>query len=96
MSRGREHKIIHFEVANESWQNGFGGADGIAQIRELSVYLAARTDIPVAVSDSQGHECADHLALYRDLQVEILTEHFSRDVSGRLGRWRVPWLRPGP
>jgi hypothetical protein len=87
MSRGREHKIIHFELANESWQNGFGGADGIAQLRELTRRLASRTQIPVAISDSEGHDCEDHLVLYRDLDVEIVTEHFARDVGGPLGSW---------
>jgi len=95
MTRGREHKIIHLEVANESWQNGFGGPEGIAQIREIAVSLASRTDIPVAISDSQGPKCSDHQALYKDVPVEIMTEHFSRDVSGPLGRWEpviAPWL----
>jgi hypothetical protein len=94
MTRGREHKIMHLEVANESWQNGFGGAEGIKQIREIASYLASRTDIPVAISDSQGQACADHLVLYKDVPVEIMTEHFSRDVNGSLGRWEpilAPW-----
>jgi hypothetical protein len=94
MSAGREQKIMHFEVANESWQNGFGGPDGIRQIRELTTRLASRTEIPVAISDSEGHECADHLALYRDMPVEILTEHFARDLGGPLKSWgpvAEPW-----
>jgi hypothetical protein len=93
MSRGREHKIIHFEVANESWQNGFGGPKGVAQIRELATYLAARTEIPVAISDSEGQGCTDHLALYHDLKVEILTEHFSRDLGTPKKEWG-PVLSP--
>ena len=94
MARGREHKIMHFEVANESWQNGFGGQEGITQIREIARYLASRTEIPVAISDSQGHTCADHRTLYKDVAVEIMTEHFPRDVDGALGRWDpvlAPW-----
>ncbi len=94
MSRGREHKIMHFEVANESWQNGFGGPQGIAEIRRLAKRLADATDIPVAISDSEGQECANHLELYKDAGVDILTEHFSRDVDGPLRRWGpviAPW-----
>jgi hypothetical protein len=94
MSRRREHKIMHFEVANESWQNGFGGAEGIRQIRELTKRLTDATDIPVAISDSEGHECRDHLALYKDAAADIQTEHFSRDVSGPLRAWGpviAPW-----
>ena len=26
---GREHKVIALEVANEAWQNGFPGAEGV-------------------------------------------------------------------
>lgn len=95
MSRGREHKIMHFEVANESWQNGFAGADGIAQIRELARYLNDRTAIPVAISDSEGVTCADHDVLYKDAGVQILTEHFDRDISGPLRHW-APVLAPWP
>jgi hypothetical protein len=94
MSRGREHKIMHFELANESWQNGFGGPDGIAQIRQLTKRLTDGTDIPVAISDSEGHECSDHLALYKDTAADIQTEHFSRDLNGPLRAWGpviAPW-----
>jgi hypothetical protein len=87
MSAGREHKIVHFELANESWQNGFGSAEGVRQLRELTRRLASRTEIPVAISDSEGHECDDHMALYRDMPVEILTEHFPRSVDGPMKRW---------
>ena len=94
MSKGREQKIMHFEVANESWQNGFEGARGLEQLRALARRLDERTSIPVAVSDSEGHDCADHLAMYRGLDVQILTEHFPRDSEGAAGRWTpviAPW-----
>jgi hypothetical protein len=94
MSQGREQKIMHFEVANESWQNGFEGPDGQEELRALARRLDERTAIPVAVSDSEGHECADHLALYKDLGVEILTEHFPRGNDGPEGPWApvtAPW-----
>lgn len=87
MSAGREHKIIHFELANESWQNGFEGPAGVAQLQRLTRRLASQTPIPVAISASDGHECADHQALYKGMDVEIITEHFDRDVRGPLGRW---------
>jgi hypothetical protein len=93
MAGGREHKIMHFEVANESWQNGFGGTDGIAQIREIARYLEDRTDIPVAISDSEGTDCADHHVLYKSVPVQMQTEHFDRDVSGPLRQW-APVLQP--
>lgn len=94
MSRGREHKIIHFEIANESWQNGFGEPDGIGRLRQLARHLSTQTEIPIALSDSYGHECADHLALYAGAEAEIQTEHFARDVEGPLRQWGAvfqPW-----
>jgi hypothetical protein len=87
MSAGREHKIMHFELANESWQNGFEGPGGVAQLQALTRRLASKTAIPVAISASNGHACADHQALYKGLDVEIVTEHFDRDLRGPLGRW---------
>ena len=94
MSKGREHKIMHFEVANESWQNGFEGPDGLEELRALARRLDERTEIPVAASDSDGHDCADHLAMYRGLDLQILTEHFPRPPVGRAGDWApviAPW-----
>lgn len=94
MSKGREHKIMHFEVANESWQNGFEGPDGLEELRALARRLDAGTEIPVAASDSEGHECADHLAMYRELDLQILTEHFPREGNAKAGRWApviAPW-----
>ncbi len=87
MSVGREHKIVHFELANESWQNGFEGPDGVRQLQALTRRLASQTSIPVAISASHGHECADHQALYKGMDVEIITEHFDRDIRGPLKRW---------
>lgn len=94
MSKGREHKIMHFEVANESWQNGFEGPDGLEELRTLARRLDEGTEIPVAASDSDGHDCADHLAMYRGLNLQILTEHFPRSAEGPAGRWApvvAPW-----
>lgn len=93
MSRGREHKIMHFEVANESWQNGFEGPAGLDELRALARRLDEGTPVPVAISDSEGHECADHLAMYRGLDVQILTEHFPRSTADPGGRW-APVLAP--
>jgi hypothetical protein len=94
MTKGREHKIMHFEVANESWQNGFEGAEGMEELRALARRLDAGTAIPVAASDSEGHDCADHLGMYRGLDLQILTEHFPRSPEGPAGRWApviAPW-----
>ena len=49
---GREHKIILLEVANEAWQNGFPGDEGVADLREFAKYLGDRTEIPVAITSN--------------------------------------------
>ncbi len=36
LARGREHKIFAFEIANEAWQNGFRGAQGLSELRNLA------------------------------------------------------------
>jgi len=94
MSKGREHKIMHFEIANESWQNGFEGPEGLEELRALARRLDERTAIPVAASDSEGHDCASHLEMYRGLDLQILTEHFPRQPAGPAGPWApvaAPW-----
>ena len=34
--RGREQKIILIEVANDAWQNGFPGEQGVSDLRSVS------------------------------------------------------------
>ncbi|MCK6530278.1 hypothetical protein L6R50_22895 [Myxococcota bacterium] len=94
MSQGREHKIVHFEVANEYWQNGFEGTDGLEELRELTVYLRDRTDVLVAASAPAGHECEDGQAVYGGGVADLATVHFDRDTSYVEGGWRPvrqPW-----
>ncbi len=43
MARGREHKIFAFEIANEGWQNGFSGPEGVAELRRLGKRLGNQT-----------------------------------------------------
>ena len=74
--RGREQKIILLEVANEAWQNGFPGEQGVADLREFTKYLAERTEIPAATTSN--HE-EDFGKLYADSSADIATWHFSRD-----------------
>lgn len=81
--RGREHKILLLEVANEAWQNGFPGDEGVAELRELAKYLNDRTDVPVAITSnhdwpelgtSKGFD-----QLYTGAAADLATWHFSRD-----------------
>lgn len=73
---GREHKIILLEVANEAWQNGFPGKQGVADLREFTRFLADRTNIPVATTSNHEDEVA---SLYANSAADIATWHFSRD-----------------
>jgi hypothetical protein len=85
--KGREHKVILLEVANEAWQNGFPGAAGEAQLREFGRYLADRTDTLVALSATQGQDNESLARLYVRSAADIATEHFSRDLRTPEGGW---------
>jgi hypothetical protein len=80
---GREAKIIMIEVANEAWQNGFPGAEGVADLREFAEFLSARTTIPIAItSNHDGPSSGASSAfdqLYGNSAADIATWHFSRD-----------------
>jgi hypothetical protein len=74
---GREQKILMLEVANEAWQNGFPGPEGVADLREFSRYLNERTEVPVAISSNHAESFVE---LYRDSGADLATWHFSRDT----------------
>jgi hypothetical protein len=84
---GREHKVVLLEVANEAWQNGFPGAQGIADLREFGAFLAQRTEVPVALSAPLGGTNAALTELYAGSAADIATEHFTRDTSTSEGGW---------
>jgi hypothetical protein len=87
MSRGREHKIMHFEIANEFHQNGFPGPAGEAELRELGRYMQKQTPVLVALSAPRGSDCASAQRLYAGGVGAVVTEHFSRSTRGRAGMW---------
>jgi hypothetical protein len=74
--RGREHKIILIEVANEAWQNGFPGDAGLADLREFTKWLNDRTKVPIATTSHHEDDFAD---VYANSAADIATWHFSRD-----------------
>jgi hypothetical protein len=84
---GREHKVILIEVANEAWQNGFPGAQGVADLREFTKFLAEQTSIPVAITSNHETGDTDLIALHRDTGADIATFHFSRDTRTVEGGW---------
>jgi hypothetical protein len=88
---GREQKIMLLEVANEGWQNGFRGAEGVAQLREFAEYLSCRTEVPIAITSNHDWpapgraECFE--LVYANSAADIATWHFSRDRRSEEG-WR--------
>jgi hypothetical protein len=72
------------EVANEAWQNGFPGDQGVADLREFTKYLAGRTQIPVAITSNHEGSFRD---VYAGSAADIATWHFSRD-RGKDGGWK--------
>lgn len=79
--QGRENKVVLLEVANESWQNGFPGSQGIADLREFGQYLGDRTTTLVALSSPQDTSNAGIEQLYQNSASDIATVHFTRDRS---------------
>jgi hypothetical protein len=84
---GREHKILHLEVANEAWQNGFPGSTGVTDLREFAQYLADRTSVPVAITSNDDLSNSGITALYNGSAADLATVHFSRDIGTVEGGW---------
>jgi len=78
--RGREHKLLLIEVANEAWQNGFPGDEGVADLRAFAKYLGERTEVPVAITSDHGRGGEDPFGrVYGGGVADLATWHFSRD-----------------
>ncbi|MDO8586580.1 MAG: hypothetical protein Q7T82_06025 [Armatimonadota bacterium] len=79
----RQQKVMHLEVCNEAWQNGFPGTQGEADLREFGAYLAAR--IPLLVALTSNHSSlSDMENLYYGSAATLCTYHLDRD-TGELG-----------
>ena len=94
METGREDAIMHFEIANEAWQNGFDGDAGLAQLLALTAHMRERTDRIVAASAPVGQGCDAWLAMYAGDVADLATLHFDRDLSTVEGGFRpvrLPW-----
>lgn len=94
MASARPHKIMHFELANEAWQNGFEGDAGREQLRALTKYMRDHSEHLVAASAPEGPDCATIQAIYSGDVADLATIHFDRDISKVEGSWRPvrqPW-----
>jgi hypothetical protein len=93
MARGREHKIFAFEIANEAWQNGFRGPDGLSELRILGKHLSDKTSVLVALSaPPKGAACE----AYAGAGVDAMTMHYERGFGseGPSQPLRRPWSFP--
>ena len=84
---GREQHILHLEVANEAWQNGFPGPQGVAELRRFTQHLADRTRVLVAITSNDDTSDRGIVALYRGSAADLATVHFSRDTRTEEGGW---------
>jgi len=88
---GREHKIMLLEVANEAWQNGFPGDEGVADLREFAKFLNSQTSVPVAVTSNHDWpelgSAKGFAQIYGDSVADVATWHFTRDRRGDDG-WK--------
>lgn len=83
--QGRDHKVMAYEVANEHWQNGFGGNDGRDELHRLAQRLKSQVPNLVALSATEeGREGW----LYADSRADLFTIHLDRNVTGEGGMWR--------
>jgi hypothetical protein len=78
MARGREPAIFAFEIANESWQNGFPGDEGRSELRALAKVLKSQSSNLVALSSPENGTCEGAQALYRDSLADLATLHIGR------------------
>jgi len=84
---GREQCVMHLEVANEAWQNGFPGAQGVRDLRSFARYLAERTPVLIAITSNDDTSDRGIVSLYRGSAADLATVHFSRDTRTAEGGW---------
>lgn len=93
MAKGREHKMFAFEIANEAWQNGFDGPEGLDELRRLGKRLNDATTVLVALSSPRtGAACAT----YAGAGADAMTLHYQRSFGseGPLRPLLRPWSLP--
>ena len=93
LARGREHKILAFEIANEAWQNGFPDARGLSELRNLGTRLNDKTGVLVALSSPQRDAAC---ATYAGAGVDAMTLHYDRGFGnqGPIAPLLRPWSFP--
>jgi len=98
LAAARPQKLMHFEVANEAYQNGFEGADGLRELRALTDELvrglrSRGVTLPVASSSPPSASCDDLRMAASNTAADLASVHFPRALDGRHGVWG-PVLAP--
>jgi hypothetical protein len=91
MSKGREKKIMFWEVANEAASNGW--SDKVSELASLTKYLRTKTPSITIAAPTCGKTGCDQ-TFYTDADATIRTAHLSRSQGGEGGVWRPvrqPW-----
>jgi hypothetical protein len=94
MSRGREHKIQHWEIGNEAWGDGSATPIGSAELRALSARIMAGSSIPVATTAATTGTDGCGTGEQYGNWTTIRTKHLDRWSGGEGGQWRYvrqPW-----
>jgi hypothetical protein len=89
MARDREPAIFAFEIANESWQNGFPGNEGKSELGGLAKVLKAHSSNLVALSSPENGTCDGARELYRDSVADLATLHIGRVGPANGENWRA-------
>ncbi len=89
MAQGREQAVFAFEIANESWQNGFPGDLGNSELRALAKVLKTHSSNLVALSSPENGTCEGARELYRESVADLATLHVGRLGAAQGEHWRA-------
>lgn len=89
MASGREQKIMHFEGCNEFWQNGFGGDEGLRELKDLCTRLKD-SGLLVALGAAEDSRVAHSYIGWEPMA----TVHYDR-ANPPWRPVRQPWGYPG-
>lgn len=84
---GHERQVMFIEVANEAWQNGFPGTQGVQDLRNFAQCIGDRTPVLVAITSNNDTSDQGIISLYRGSAADLATVHFSRDKCTPEGGW---------
>jgi hypothetical protein len=83
------HAVQCVEIANEGYNNGFGGAAGQAELRDLAAAVRQRgVSGPLALSAPAESTAAGVDELYAGSVADLVSLHLDRSTTGTGGIWR--------